>query len=96
VAFWTVYSCSFHSHGRIGTTIKHEIAFFERNGLRHGEILLPDPDVRVCGLSWNSDSELLAVAVVKPRPALNGGNDSHGTIVFRSFTGQTSICGSSG
>ena len=42
---------------------KHDIAFFEKNGLRHGEFTLPFgvKDVKVCEVMWNLDSTVLAV-----------------------------------
>lgn len=42
---------------------KHEVIFFERNGLRHGEFTLPFPvgQVQVKGLFWNVDSTVLLV-----------------------------------
>ncbi|XP_052279525.1 putative elongator complex protein 1 isoform X1 [Dreissena polymorpha] len=42
---------------------KHDIAFFEKNGLRHGEFTLPFSvnQVKVCEVSWNSNSSILAV-----------------------------------
>jgi elongator complex protein 1 len=42
---------------------KVQVAFFEPNGLRHGEFLLPDPTSQVLELCWNADSQLLAVAL---------------------------------
>ncbi|XP_053405572.1 putative elongator complex protein 1 [Mercenaria mercenaria] len=42
---------------------KHDIAFFERNGLRHGEFTLPFSvsQVKVKEVYWNNDSTILAV-----------------------------------
>ncbi|XP_055943072.1 putative elongator complex protein 1 [Argiope bruennichi] len=42
---------------------KHQIIFFEKNGLRHGEFTLPfKPNTfKVSTLSWNSDSSILLV-----------------------------------
>ena len=42
---------------------KHDIAFFEKNGLRHGEFTLPFGviEVKVCEVTWNLDSTVLAV-----------------------------------
>lgn len=42
---------------------KHVIAFFEKNGLRHGEFLLPfaPNECKIRLLSWNSESTILAV-----------------------------------
>jgi hypothetical protein len=41
-------------------TVK-EIAFWERNGLRHGEFELPDQTVDVVHIEFNSDSSLMAL-----------------------------------
>ena len=57
--------------GGAGRAGRHDVVFFERNGLRHGEFGLR-PDVlgvkgtegwgyRVRELAWNSDSNVLAV-----------------------------------
>lgn len=42
---------------------KHEVVFFEKNGLRHGEFKLPfkPQTFNVKGLSWNSNSTVLAI-----------------------------------
>jgi len=41
---------------------KNEIIFFERNGLRHYEFVLKDAPTRsVLNMSWNCDSDILAV-----------------------------------
>ncbi|GFT12842.1 elongator complex protein 1 [Trichonephila clavipes] len=42
---------------------KHQVIFFEKNGLRHGEFTLPfKPNTfKVSTLSWNSDSSILLV-----------------------------------
>ncbi|KAF9112880.1 hypothetical protein BGX27_002637 [Mortierella sp. AM989] len=41
---------------------RHDIVFFERNGLRHGEFTLREPnDTVVKELAWNCDSTVLAV-----------------------------------
>ncbi|XP_068740348.1 elongator complex protein 1-like [Montipora capricornis] len=42
---------------------RHEIIFFERNGLRHGEFILPfkKMEVKVMEVAWNIDSTVLAV-----------------------------------
>ncbi|KAM3588825.1 putative elongator complex protein 1 [Umbelopsis sp. WA50703] len=41
---------------------RHDIVFFERNGLRHGEFTLRENDEhKVIELLWNSDSSILAV-----------------------------------
>ena len=38
-----------------------EIAFWERNGLRHGEFELPDQSLDVVHIDFNSDSSLMAL-----------------------------------
>ncbi|KAG0331419.1 hypothetical protein BG004_001669 [Podila humilis] len=41
---------------------RHDIVFFEKNGLRHGEFTLREPsDTIVKEISWNCDSTVLAV-----------------------------------
>lgn len=42
---------------------KYVVAFFEKNGLKHGEFVLPfmKSDVSVKKLSWSADSEVLSV-----------------------------------
>ncbi|XP_019627149.1 PREDICTED: elongator complex protein 1-like [Branchiostoma belcheri] len=42
---------------------RHEVVFFEKNGLRHGEFVLPfgKDEMKVLELLWNSDSTVLAV-----------------------------------
>lgn len=42
---------------------RHEVIFFERNGLRHGEFVLPfgKMEVQVLEIAWNNDSSVLAV-----------------------------------
>lgn len=46
---------------------RHDIVFFERNGLRHGEFGLPHGDSSgncvVKELDWNCDSSILAVSL---------------------------------
>jgi elongator complex protein 1 len=42
---------------------KHDVVFFEKNGLRHGEFSLKEKDSIVKSLSWNSNSSLLAMLV---------------------------------
>jgi elongator complex protein 1 len=42
---------------------KHDVVFFERNGLRHGEFSLPDKDCQVHQLEWNIDSTTLAILI---------------------------------
>lgn len=50
------------------STVKQQVIFFERNGLRHGEFSLPlaprgpvPADARALQLDYNADSEVLAV-----------------------------------
>eukprot|EP00842_Homolaphlyctis_polyrhiza_P004259 jgi/Hompol1/4834/HPOL_003925-RA len=40
---------------------RHDVVFFERNGLRHGEFTLRDSKDVVVELQWNSDSSALAI-----------------------------------
>ncbi|KAJ3255625.1 hypothetical protein HK103_006150 [Boothiomyces macroporosus] len=40
---------------------KHDVVFFEKNGLRHGEFSLRNQDIVVYDLQWNSDSSILAI-----------------------------------
>lgn len=42
---------------------RHDVVFFERNGLRHGEFTLPfaQGEVQVLELGWNCDSSILAI-----------------------------------
>ncbi|KAJ1822083.1 putative elongator complex protein 1 [Coemansia sp. RSA 2599] len=40
---------------------RHDVVFFERNGLRHGEFTLRPCTRRVLDLAWNADSSVLAV-----------------------------------
>lgn len=41
---------------------RHDIVFFERNGLRHGEFTLRgNKEHKVLEVSWNSDSTVLAI-----------------------------------
>ncbi|RKO84341.1 IKI3 family-domain-containing protein, partial [Blyttiomyces helicus] len=40
---------------------RHDVVFFERNGLRHGEFTIREEGARVVELLWNSDSTVLAV-----------------------------------
>ncbi|KAJ1664171.1 putative elongator complex protein 1 [Coemansia sp. RSA 1813] len=43
---------------------KHDVVFFERNGLRHGEFTLRKDTRRVLDLSFNADSSILAVTAL--------------------------------
>lgn len=43
---------------------KHDIIFFERNGLRHREFSLRD-DCDVIDLSWNAGSDVLSLLLKK-------------------------------
>jgi elongator complex protein 1 len=49
------------SSGRHPGSGKHEIIFFERNGLRHGEFALRDPEATVLDIQWNAASELISL-----------------------------------
>ncbi|XP_067839650.1 elongator complex protein 1 [Heptranchias perlo] len=56
---------------------KHNVVFFEQNGLLHGEFSLPfDKDqVKVKELLWNSDSTVLAIWLEDLRSADEGAKD---------------------
>ena len=41
-----------------------EIAFWEKNGLRHGEFELPDQSLNVVHIEFNSDSSLMALLCI--------------------------------
>eukprot|EP00038_Savillea_parva_P028780 m.66950 g.66950 ORF g.66950 m.66950 type:complete len:1467 (-) comp8400_c0_seq1:13-4413(-) len=45
---------------------RHDVVFFERNGLRHGEFALPfgPREMQVLELAWNCDSSVLAAWIV--------------------------------
>ncbi|KAJ2031248.1 putative elongator complex protein 1, partial [Coemansia sp. S610] len=43
---------------------RHDVVFFERNGLRHGEFTLRGCTRRVLELAWNADSSVLAVTAL--------------------------------
>ncbi|KAJ3023810.1 hypothetical protein HKX48_000944 [Thoreauomyces humboldtii] len=47
---------------------RHDVVFFEKNGLRHGEFALRDPSSTVVELLWNSDSSVLAIWLSFARP----------------------------
>ncbi|KAI8827292.1 IKI3 family-domain-containing protein [Fimicolochytrium jonesii] len=40
---------------------RHDIVFFEKNGLRHGEFQLRSSDAVVVDMAWNADSSVLAI-----------------------------------
>jgi tetratricopeptide (TPR) repeat protein len=50
----------------VGKRWKHEIIFFERNGLRRREFALTVPEADMIDLTWNADSDLLAVVTTVP------------------------------
>ncbi|KAI8929674.1 IKI3 family-domain-containing protein [Entophlyctis helioformis] len=54
-------------HGQL----KREVVFFEKNGLRHGQFALANPDDIVLDMQWNADSTALALLVSRPA------SDSH-------------------
>ena len=60
--------------------LQSEIIFWERNGLRHGEFVLPAPAPSVClsvkGITYNADSTLLAVLTENPT------NSEHQILVY--------------
>ncbi|KAJ2831078.1 putative elongator complex protein 1 [Coemansia furcata] len=43
---------------------RHDVVFFERNGLRHGEFTLRTQTRKVLDLAWNADSSVLAVTAL--------------------------------
>ncbi|KAJ2583825.1 putative elongator complex protein 1, partial [Coemansia sp. RSA 1836] len=43
---------------------RHDVVFFERNGLRHGQFTLRKQTLRVMELAWNADSSVLAVTAL--------------------------------
>ncbi|KAJ2909750.1 putative elongator complex protein 1 [Coemansia aciculifera] len=43
---------------------RHDVVFYERNGLRHGEFTLRKQTLRVLELAWNADSSVLAVTAL--------------------------------
>ncbi|KAJ2461161.1 putative elongator complex protein 1 [Coemansia sp. RSA 2424] len=43
---------------------RHDVVFFERNGLRHGQFTLRKQTLRVMELVWNADSSVLAVTAL--------------------------------
>lgn len=51
---------------------KYTIALFEKNGLRHREIVLPfkNTEQQVVDLCWSSDSEVLAIQTVKENKSI--------------------------
>eukprot|EP01132_Coremiostelium_polycephalum_P004274 gene4274-5347_t len=51
---------------------RHDIAFFERNGLKHGEFTLRSKNSKVKSIQWSSDSEILAIELEQ----LDGENKS--------------------
>ncbi|KAG2176226.1 hypothetical protein INT43_005460, partial [Umbelopsis isabellina] len=57
---------------------RHDIVFFEKNGLRHGEFTLRESDQhKVIELLWNSDSTILAVWLQVKRVQLWTTNNYH-------------------
>jgi len=44
---------------------ENQIVFWEKNGLRHGEFILPDEDMSVVLIQFNADSSLLALLCMK-------------------------------
>ena len=68
---------------------KHDIAFFEKNGLRHGEFTLPFgvKDVKVCEVLWNLDSTVLAVWAEDLTPGQEGGaKNTYGRLVVKVYS----------
>jgi elongator complex protein 1 len=63
---------------------KHDIIFFEPNGLRHGEFSLPCDrmEMKVKDLMWNADSSVLAVILENlSQKELETYNEQHGRIL---------------
>jgi hypothetical protein len=95
------FGSSFEGGGE-GREGKHDVVFFERNGLRHGEFELRETrekfeekeeggetrgwDYRVRDLSWNSDSTVLAVWLDR-RGELGDVGKPNPIIHVRSFRG---------
>lgn len=52
---------------------KYVVAFFEKNGLRHGELVLPfkQDQVTVKSLSWSGDSEILSIWYLNKESKIN-------------------------
>jgi elongator complex protein 1 len=50
---------------------RHDVVFFERNGLRHGEFTLPfaQREMHIVELAWSCDSAVLAVWLQPLDPA---------------------------
>jgi elongator complex protein 1 len=47
---------------------RHEIIFFERNGLRHGEFTLPKNVEKLIQIGWNCDSTILGLLLIYNNP----------------------------
>ncbi|EDO37251.1 predicted protein [Nematostella vectensis] len=49
---------------------RHDVVFFERNGLRHGEFTLPFQrmEVKVIEMQWSTDSTVLAIRIEEMLP----------------------------
>lgn len=45
--------------------VENKIIFWEKNGLTHGDFLLPTDDFKVVHLDFNADSSLLALVCLK-------------------------------
>lgn len=45
---------------------KHNVIFYERNGLRHGEFTLRT-ELEVLDIKWNTSSDILALLVAYPK-----------------------------
>ena len=46
---------------KVGDKVIKEVALWEKNGLRHGEFVLPDQSVTVVHIEFNADSSLMAL-----------------------------------
>ena len=68
---------------------KHEIIFFERNGLAHGSLVLPFAfnQMKVNGLYWNLDSSILCVwsELIDSQMISNSNNQSVGMKKFLNY-----------
>ncbi|KAJ3416474.1 hypothetical protein HDV05_001632 [Chytridiales sp. JEL 0842] len=60
---------------------RHDVVFFERNGLRHGEFTLREPrSSKVLELSYNQDSSILAILISRATPTASNA-DKRDTVV---------------
>lgn len=66
---------------------RHDVVFFERNGLRHGEFTLRDTDCVVHSLEWSADSSILAISLTAADSVntKKNGNPSKSILIFKLF-----------